>query len=284
MRFLPAFLTSRAPLLLLAALLPLTSCEDKKKVDPQPVPNPNPNPNPNPVPARTHNQLTIELEHNAPDGAAPFRFNTVYQFATGYTYKLDLLKYYVSNVKLLKADGTTWAEPVSYHLVSVDGAPADNPTIVLDSVPVGNYTQISFGIGVDATSNHTGDQPGDLSPNNGMTWNWLSGYKFWVMEGEVQPTGGTAQDLIFHIGFDPNYRTQTLTLPSAATVTDSIAPELHVKTTIDKVFGDPAVAASVVNLTDPAQRTVMGNSTAANVIATNISRMFTVAHVHNDKQ
>jgi hypothetical protein len=165
--------------------------------------------------------------------------------------------------------------------LQVQGAPADNPTIVLDSVPVGNYTKLSFGIGVDAARNHSGDQPGDLSPNNGMLWTWATGYKFWVMEGTVTSVVAP-NDLVLHLGFDPNYRTQTLNLPTPATVTDSIAPEAHVFVQVDQILGTPARPASVLDLTDAAQRTVMGNSAAAGVLATNISTLFNVAHVHND--
>lgn len=40
----------------------------------------------------------------------------------------------------------------------VAGAPAANPTIALDSVPLGTFSAIEFGISVDSGANHHSDR------------------------------------------------------------------------------------------------------------------------------
>ncbi len=244
--------------LLLAALLPpaLLSC---KKSDPKPV--------------EVTNAVRLELEHQAPDGS-PLRLNTTYQTATGEAYKVNLLTYYASNIKLIRADGTAWAAPNSYYLVRVLGAPAANPILTIPAVPAGSFTAVEFGLGVDSMANHYGDQTGALSPNNGMQWHWSTGYKFWVMEGAHAPTTDPAQDLTYHIGFDAQYRTIRLALPQPLTVTAAIAPQATVEVSLRPFF-------TGVNFADPAQRTVMGNSPTAARIADNLATMFRVTAVSN---
>ena len=247
--------------LLLVALLPtaLLSCKKNKKDDPKPV--------------DITNAVRLEFQHQAPDGS-PLRLNTTHQTTTGEPYKLSLLTYYVSNIKLIRADGTAWAAPNSYYLVRVPGLPAANPVLTIPAVPAGNFTAIEFGLGVDSVANHHGDQTGALSPNNGMQWNWSTGYKFWVMEGTHVPTTGPAQDLTYHIGFDAQYRTIRLALPQALTVTAAIAPQATVEVSLRPFF-------TGIDFADPAHRTVMGNSPTAARIANNLATMFRVTAVSN---
>ncbi len=227
-----------------------------------------------PQPAAT-NTLTLEFQHNAPGDTLPLRLLTPYRTATGQGYQLTKLVYYVSNVKLVRVDGSAWAETASYHLLRVAGAPADNPVIALTAVPAGTYTAVEFSIGVDSVANHHGDQLGALSPNEGMIWNWSTGYKFWVMEGSFLPAGNTAQGFLYHIGADPLYRTVRLPLPTPATVTGSIAPEAHVYVNITSFF-------TGVDLADPRQQNTETDPALLPRLADNLTTMFRVAHVHND--
>jgi hypothetical protein len=117
---------------------------------------------------------------------------------------------YLSNIRLLGAK-TQYAEPDSYHLVRFDG---DEPgfEIVLRDVPGGDYTRIEFGIGVDSAANGSNAVRGDLDPNGRMAWGWEAGYKFVLLEGSLM-RGETRQPLIYHVGFDENYRVVSSDLP-----------------------------------------------------------------------
>jgi hypothetical protein len=241
----------------------LTACGEKD--DPKPQPQP------------TANTLTLELEHHGSDGQV-LAFNKTYHNALGQPYVLNTLLYYVSNVKLTRADGTVWTEPNSYHLVRVQGAPNANPAIALANVPFGNYTKLTMSFGVDAAANTSTDKVGDLDPGNGMAWDWTTGYRFMVMEGEYRPAGYPVKDLTYHIGTNAAYRTMELALPEPATVMATVAPQAHVLVDINTVFGGP----NQMDFSQPEQLTVMHNPAQLVRVADNVRTIFAVEHVHND--
>lgn len=83
-------------------------------------------------------------------GGVNLQLNTgSYTNASGETFKVSLLNYYISNIKLQNADGTTYTVPrdSSYFLIK-----EENPSqlITLRDIPAGNYTGISFVLGVDS--------------------------------------------------------------------------------------------------------------------------------------
>jgi hypothetical protein len=112
-------------------------------------------------------------------------------------------QFFLSNIRLV-GDSSAYAEPDSYHRVRFDGAQAVD-VITLRDVPPGDYDRIEFGIGVDPTANHTIEPRGDLDPNSRMAWTWEVGYKFVLIEGDFEHDG-THKPLVYHVGFDENYK------------------------------------------------------------------------------
>jgi hypothetical protein len=110
---------------------------------------------------------------------------------------------FISNIRLLGVEGE-YAEPDSYHLLRFDGT-EPGFEIVLRNVPRADYTRIEFGIGVDPAANGSITMRGDLDPNGRMAWSWDVGYKFVLFEGTLL-RGDTRQPLVYHVGFDENYR------------------------------------------------------------------------------
>ena len=110
---------------------------------------------------------------------------------------------FLSNIRLLGTE-SAYAEPDSYHLVRFDGAEPEFE-ILLRDVPRADYTRIELGIGVDAAANGSITVRGDLDPNGRMAWSWDVGYKFVLVEGSLL-RGETRQPLVYHVGFDENYR------------------------------------------------------------------------------
>lgn len=119
-------------------------------------------------------------------------------------FKVRDFQFFLSNIRLVGADGA-YAEPDSYHLVRFDGAePAF--AILLHQVPRRDYQRIEFGIGVDVAANKSLAQRGDLDPNGRMAWTWEVGYKFVLFEGTLV-RGNASDPLVYHVGFDENYKT-----------------------------------------------------------------------------
>jgi uncharacterized repeat protein (TIGR04052 family) len=127
--------------------------------------------------------------------------------------KLTDLRFYVSNVKLLKADGTAvalkldeseWqANAGSDSVALIDfedgtcingGATGGTHTRITGTVDSGSYVGVSFVLGVPESLNHsnpavtTTPKPLDASVP-GMAWSWQAGRKF--MKIELSPENAT---------------------------------------------------------------------------------------------
>ena len=127
-------------------------------------------------------KVALEISHlwNQNGVEVPFLLETDYiQSNTEDTLQLTVFKYYISNVKLKKTDGTWWNHPESYFLVDAGNL----SELILNDVPVGSYSAISYTLGVDSLRNVSGAQTGALSTTNGMFWSWNSGYIFIKAEG-----------------------------------------------------------------------------------------------------
>ncbi|MFN4122118.1 MAG: MbnP family protein [Flavobacteriales bacterium] len=139
----------------------------------------------------------FEFDHVWGMNWAPFTLNTPLRHPmTGDTMTFTTLRYYISNIKLKKTDGTWYNEPESYYLV--DAATEAGRTLEIKDIPAGDYTELRYTVGVDSTRNVSGAQTGALSPSNGMFWSWNTGYIMIKAEGtSPQSQNGTFS---FHLG------------------------------------------------------------------------------------
>lgn len=135
-----------------------------------------------PVQEPTSGTVQMTLDHKWGPSLQPFAMETdLVHPASGETISFTALTYYISNIKLKRADGTWWIQPESYHIVKVaEGTLAQLP---ITNVPVGEYTEIEYMIGVDSTRNVSGAQTGALSTVHNMFWGWTTGYIFLKAEG-----------------------------------------------------------------------------------------------------
>jgi hypothetical protein len=141
--------------------------------------------------------LEIKIDHTWGSSNEKIILNTPYTHPlTGETISFSKLRYYVSQIALKNLNGEWWNESESYHLATL----SSNATTVLSlkDIPEGDYSELSFIVGVDSTRNVSGAQSGALSPTEQMFWNWNTGYIFIRMEGESPQATGTT--FSYHIG------------------------------------------------------------------------------------
>lgn len=140
--------------------------------------------------------VTLKIGHQWEN--TPFTLNTdlVNPF-TGDSLNFAAFKYYVSNIRLKKENGTWWTQPDSYFLLDLSSG--TTPSIQLSGVPYGEYTEIAYTLGVDSTRNVSGAQAGALSPAHGMFWSWNSGYIMLKAEG-TSPDATMGGSFAFHLG------------------------------------------------------------------------------------
>jgi hypothetical protein len=234
--------------------------------------------------------LTLEFDNIVGDANLQLNIaNTPYTNAKGEAFKLTWLTYYVSNIKVKKADGTLFIDPVKpdgstgYYLI--DEADADSQEVVLKNVPAGDYTEVTFTIGVDASQVNQGAQTGALDPAKGLFWSWNSGYIFFAVEGVSPVSTQTDNVFQYHVGgykedatsatAANNIKTFTLSFNGdKATVNSAHAPEVHMLMDVKKFFN--GAGASVSFATNASRH----SPKACVDIAGNIAGAFTVDHIH----
>lgn len=142
-----------------------------------------------PDPNTTTQQTSVKLKvHHLWDASSDFQLNTMLvNPLNGDSLQFSSFKYYLSNVKLKRDNGTWWEMPDSYFIVNT--AASQECLLDLGNVPAGSYTAIEYTLGVDSTHNVSGSQSGALDPGNGMFWGWTSGYIMLLTEGTSPDTG-----------------------------------------------------------------------------------------------
>lgn len=219
---------------------------------------------------------TLDIELDNVVGTAPLVLNTgTYFTPSGQQFTVSTFNYYVSNVKLKKADGTEYVEPESYHLIKETDAASK--AFTLSNIPAGDYTSLSFMLGVDSTRNVSGAQAGALDPANGMFWAWNSGYIYTKLEGSSPQAGGNKQ-LVFHIGgFKRPHNTIRTVSPSLngaiLQVRKDRNPTVHLTADVLKMFTGP----NVINFTTLSN--TMGGSSSVLVADNQAAGMFRVEHI-----
>lgn len=177
--------------------------------------------------------MNIELEHVLSGQTLELNGKS-FTLPSGEDFTPKKFKYYISNIELRNTStGETFEEEDSYHLISEDG----NKSIDLGMVPSSNYDELVFSIGVDEVANGKTDQTGDLDPNSDMAWNWNTGYKFLVLEGEfTNSKTSERQGLVMHIGTNANYKTIAQSLNG---VKAGKSTTLTLSSNLDELFLDP---------------------------------------------
>ncbi len=229
----------------------------------------------------------IVLEFDNVAGVDELTLGKEYTNAANEKFTPTMLKYYITNISLKTTTGTIYTVPKSSSYFLVDEEVKASQKIMIGNVPEGDYTHVSFTIGVDSLSstlpieNRTGAlDMGGLGKT--MFWDWISGYIFFKMEGESQAITEVDKNFRFHIGGyrkEPfnNVKTNTISLGSTpATVREAIKPEVHIIADIMKVFS----GAKSISLAVNASYMFSPNSVD---IANNYVNMFSFDHVHNDK-
>lgn len=225
----------------------------------------------------TTGSVALDLTHVM--GTAPLAFDgTSYTKSDGQIFKVTKFKYLLSNVQLLRADGTAYAAPESYYLVDV--AQTATLHLVVPGVPLAHYTGLRFVVGVDAARNTAGAQTGALDPNNDLYWDWTADYVFLKMEGTSPqaPYAAAAAEggLRFHIGDNGTQRTITL-VGSPLVVAATQALTVHLRVNVLALFDNAGAPSKNIDFSKTSD--VMGGAGARAVADNYAAGLFTLERV-----
>ncbi len=228
--------------------------------------------------APTSGDVVIDITNIAGTQNVDVTGGTNYTNSFGEVFSVTKLKYYISNVQLLKNGVVTYTMPESYFLVD-ESVPASK-LLTLPDVPGGAYTSVRFLIGVDSTRNVSGSQTGALDPANGMFWTWNSGYIFFKLEGAS--TNAASGNIMYHVGGFKESLSQNAIREveidfggDQLNVNGTQEAEIHVMADILNFFD----AVHDFRITDTDVIHMPGNN--AVMVADNYATMFTFDHLHN---
>lgn len=230
--------------------------------------------------------LTLKFDNGV--GDQDFIFGTTYNKSNGESYKLETLKYIISNVSVKDSKGNIFMYPSDQNIFIVDEAKGNNAGeifIILNGVDAADYTEITFGIGVDQERFLKGAEgQGNFlteAQEAGMMWAWATGYRFIRLDGTYSSNTETDAALNIHMGSVgttlDNYKEVTLTLPNTVRVRENANPQIHIKADIAKIFD----GTTSINF-DEGYSQVHTSSETTPVIANNLKGIFEVHHVHNN--
>jgi len=160
-----------------------------------------------------------------------------YEYEDSMDIQLQLFQFYLTDVKLLKADGSSVAVPdvaiINFGDV-YDAEAAERGKDFTLEVPTGDYTGVSFGVGVEESLNKK--SPSDYEVGHPLTenyWGPQTGYIFFKFEanGDLEPDGDFSETVTLHIGGDDNFTpfsfNQPFTLAENGTETISFEVDLR---------------------------------------------------------
>jgi cytochrome c peroxidase len=185
--------------------------------------------------------------------------------------------YLLSNFALTTQAGDRIAIDMPAALIDAT-ARVPREVITLSSVPAGEYTTLSFDIGLPSELNHA--DPAQWAPThplnpslNNLHWNWQGGYVFFALEGRWVQADDTLGGYVFHVA--TNEHLTRVSVPAAFAHARTDASPTHARITLDlaRVFdGAHTIALSA----DPASHTTHsgpGDALAAKLSA-NLAQAF----------
>ena len=185
-----------AAVALLTTATIFTGCKKDEDATPEPTPN-------------TVQKFSFHMHSMVGMNAAAY--GVQYQDASGRKFNIADFRYYISNIVLIKNDGSEYA--LSGKVILVNPATHEYE---LGDVPVGGYKGFKFMLGLDSATNHA--DPTTYPASNPLAiqspsnhWDWNSGYIFMKVEGNVDTTlasnGPLDFQYFYHVGMDGFKRT-----------------------------------------------------------------------------
>lgn len=144
-------------------------------------------------------QFTLQIKA----GAYLMEWDTVkFQNAAGNKYGVHTLNMYISNIVMKTIDGKKYTSKKIFYL---DPLMSTKNKFSLDSIPPGNYTELTFNIGIDSLRNKTFALT-STTDNLNMAWPDFmgGGYHFIKLEGYYLDALNAKKGFAIHLGKNVN--------------------------------------------------------------------------------
>jgi len=189
-------------------------------------------------------------------------------------YKLQTCQFYLSNIQALDAAGTaSEIKDVALHKLEEGG-------VVLANAPIGSFTDIQFGLGVEPALN-TDDGELDpltayeighpLHPLTANYWDWTTGYIFTTLEGRIDYPDSTSffNSFVYHLGSSDFYT--PVSLERAFTVNEDEVTTITIYIDLPTIWGGTATP---INMLEDHFTHTFTNTELATELAGNFGEAF----------
>ena len=149
---------------------------------------------------------------------------------------MELLKFYLSNWTLEKQSG----ELISIDQINLFDFSLEEAQNLETEIDTGTYVNLHFSVGLDSITNLSDpaefESTHPLSIAQNTYWTWASKYKFFMLEGRIDTSGGWQPNQIFsyHTGFNDSYR--EVSIPLNNLYLDTTGDSLQLTLDLDKLI------------------------------------------------
>ncbi len=226
--------------------------------------------------AQINNQVICSFEHKAGTEALVLD-HTEFTIWNGKKVKITRAQFYVSEVEIHQADGSTTSLTDQYMLVNAANPAAEHN---LGQWAVDNAQGLTLHLGVPQSVNHNDPSawPADhpLAPQDpSMHWGWTAGYRFMAIEGKVDNNNDGIPETTFefHNLGDALYKTVELT---GVEVAANGVLHLHLKLDYVQLFKNIAMSGNLIQHGSAA----INNAMMTNAATEGFLSMSTVTATH----
>jgi len=157
-------------------------------------------------------QQDLDLQVKALYGDEPLILYQEYAYEEGMKVLFQLYQFYLSDIELVRADGSTEViseiELVRFEDTQNEATAREGVRVTLEDVPAGDYVKLKMGVGVSPRLMQT--SPGQYPPGHPLAdnyWSAAKGYIHSKIEGRADTLSGDGFDtgITFHGGSDDLY-------------------------------------------------------------------------------
>lgn len=172
------------------SLMLLFGCEDNGTISEPPIENVT---------------LPVKMNHYFGDKSVDPEVS-IHTNSSGNEVKFTKLHYLLTDFVLINSEGEEVKVDSSSAYINMTEGLVD---FTLPNIPVGNYKEIKFLLGVDSTTNHQNPNSfpatSPLNPIiNNLYWNWMDGFIFCSVEGFHYKDEQLKGSFAYHVGLDNN--------------------------------------------------------------------------------
>jgi hypothetical protein len=219
--------------------------------------------------------ITLQLDHTVKGESVEIE-QIKYLSQAGHNYSVVNLKYYLSEIVLHKKDGSTFSS-TKVHLRDIHDSSTEQ--YVIEDIPDGDYTKLSFIFGLDETTNVDGGLENTVE-NINMEWPIPGdqGYHYMKFEGRYDSLNtGVIRSFNVHTGATMgNQNYIEITLPFSETAVRSNSWTIDISMDLNEWFQNPNTFDFV------GMELIMMNQAAQEIIKANGATVFSIKSVRKN--